>query len=569
MGGGGFLLIHMNDVGNKTSVQEFIDCRETAPAASTVDMYEDLSASASTDGGLSIAVPGELKGLEVAHTKYGVLPWSTVVMPAVKLAEDGVPVNDHLGDAIQKNADKILRNDALASVLSKGGDGKELLTAGDILRQPTLGRTLRAIMEQGSDAIYKGDLAEQLAEDIQQQGGIITLEDLENYTAAVSEPIRVDGVGGFTIIGAPPPSSGGGVLIGALRFLAGYETPYAGFYHTLSQHRLIEAMKHVFAIRMSLSDPRFNTNVTKTAMYDLTQGSYIDELREMTLDHNVLPLSAYGGSKWALLTDDNGTRSGRQMMSTSSRRNVRRADIKRTKFVGAFNKGNRSIIGLHYLDDWGTSHLSIVDKDRNAVAFTSTVNLEFGSGVLSPSTGILLNDEMDDFATPGRPNGFGLAPAEANYIFPGKRPLSSMSPTLMFHTEGENESSSYHGTKDIGKLFLVGGASGGPRIITATLQFILNHAMVGQSLQESIASPRVHNQLLFHGIPCTNFDLDPLIQGGLIELPLETKESLVDRGHTLHPLDYMGTVQAVTIDLDENTLSAVSDVRKGGLPSGY
>ena len=262
LGGGAFILVHMlgNDNGSnpKRSV-EVIDARETAPAAATFDMYDNLPPESSTEGGLAVAIPAELKGLEVAHKRHGVLPWKTLVLPAITLAEQGFKVRAHLGDAIQRNEEKIRRNDELCRVLSKDGKRKELLKTNDVLKQPVLGSTLRKIMQMGSAAIYKGDLATKLAHEVQENGGIITFEDIQNYTAVVRDPLIAYNVGGYDIIGIPPPSSGGATLIGIARFLLGYSTPYAGFFRTLSQHRLVEAMKHSFAIRMSLSDPLWNT----------------------------------------------------------------------------------------------------------------------------------------------------------------------------------------------------------------------------------------------------------------------------------------------------------------------
>ena len=260
MGGGLFILIHMAATEDREEVNEVIDGRETAPAAATFDMYDDLPPSASLDGGLAIAVLGELKGLELAHKRHGVLPWATVVEPAAKLAEDGVAVNVDLAAAILRNTEKLLQNPGLGKLLSKEGDGKTWLKEGDVFFQPQLGLTLRKIMEEGSDAIYDSDseLAQGLVQDIKDDGGIITLDDLSNYSAVIREPIQAD-VGGFSILGAPPPSSGGGAVISIIRFLLGYQTPYATFFRTLSQHRFVEAMKHAFAIRMSLSDPLWNT----------------------------------------------------------------------------------------------------------------------------------------------------------------------------------------------------------------------------------------------------------------------------------------------------------------------
>merc|ERR1712157_618318 len=202
-------------------------------------------------------------------------------------------------------------------------------------------------------------------------------------------------------------------------------------------------------------------------------------------------------------------------------------------------------------NDHGTSHFSIVDEHRNAVAMTTTVNTIFGCGVVSQ--GVLLNSDMDDFSSPNVTNMFGLYPSEANYIQPRKRPLSSMSPTLVFYS---------------GRLFMVLGASGGPKIITATLQSFINHALLGMPLFQAVSAPRLHNQLLYQGQPITVYD-HTSVNGVTIELNNLTKQALRKRGQILSPIGYLGTVQAIAIDLENDTLTAVSDIRKMGSPAGY
>lgn len=345
---------------------------------------------------------------------------------------------------------------------------------------------------------------------------------------------------GYNVIGSPPPSSGGGAIIGALRFLAGFAMPYSAFADTLSKHWYLEACQHVFAIRMSLSDPSFYPDTNSNAIKDLTEGSYIESLRLMTLDNFTLNLSQYGGPAWAQLNDSDGKDALEDAQEGDRRRNLR-----------SFN----------YLNDHGTTSFSIVDKNRNTVTMTSSVNLGFGSKVVSPSTGIILNNVMDDFASPGRVNYFGLHPSEANYVAPGKRPLSSMSPTMVFrNSEGETA---------LGKLVLSLGASGGPKIITSVLQTILNYASIGMPLYEAISQPRVHNQLLYHGAVGTNIEHDTLPQGPTLHLTERTANALIRRGHKVVRTDFLGTVQAVAIDLEADTLTAVSDVRKQGMAAGY
>ena len=377
----------MNQEGNETT--EVIDCREEAPAAATYDMFEELPPEASVAGGLAIAVLGELRGLELAHQRHGSLPWDIVVEPAAELAENGFSIPFYLGSKIEEYKEYILSNVELAKVLTKNNDGKTLLKQNDVLKQPTLGKTLRKIMVEGADAIYTGPIAKSMAQEIQNHGGIITHEDIQNYHPIIRKPVMAENVAGFTIVGAPPPSSGGVTIIAAARFLAGYKLPYVTFADTLSQHRLVEAMKHVFAMRMSLSDPAFYTNITTAVVKDMLQGSYIDELRAMTSDDHVLPLSSYGGRKWALLHDRRDL-SSQSKYSTSKESSIKH---RKSNLENKQTAGRRARL-FQYLGDPCTSHLSIVDKDRNAVSFTSTINTHFGSGIVSPSTGIVFNSEV-------------------------------------------------------------------------------------------------------------------------------------------------------------------------------
>lgn len=405
IGGGAFILIH-NDMAvhkNKTrspdfidardpkdlqrqvlhgtKVTEVIDCREVAPANATTDMFVGLPKNASVIGGLAIAVPGELKGLELAHARHGRLSWAEVVEPASQLALDGVPVGAHLAKDIADHFEK----GNIRSVLTKNNDMKTPLKEGDILRQPELGQALLAIMEHGADAMYKGSTGKQLARDVQNAGGILTADDLSNYKPTLRSPLIAENVAGFTLVGVPPPSSGGAAVIGAARFLSGYLTPFVSFADTLSKHRMVEALRHAFAIRLSLSDPAFNTNTTLEAVRDLTQGSYMEELRKLTLDNDTLPLSMYGGSKWAQLHESDGKAEGIDAHEGDRRRRLESVDEL---------SGRELARRFGYLDDHGTSHLTIIDEDRNAVSITTTINTYFGSGVLSESTGIFLNSQV-------------------------------------------------------------------------------------------------------------------------------------------------------------------------------
>jgi gamma-glutamyltranspeptidase len=408
LGGGAFILIHSDRAHHEARYQhskspkfedkrdpnfpldnamvtEVIDCRETAPGAASQDMFLSKPKFASAIGGLSVAVPGELRGLELAHARHGSLSWSEVIEPVIKMASDGVPVSAHLASDIKgmaAAAKKVGEYPALRSLLTKHDRWDSGLREGELLRNHKLAETLSLVAQHGSKAFYEGDLAESLAEEVQSEGGILTAEDMANYVPVLRSPVY--GVAsGYTIVGVPPPSSGGAAVIGAARFLSGYKLPMAGSTDTLSVHRTVEAMRHAFAIRMSLSDPAYYTNKTAQAVDDLTAGPYMENLRKITLDNNTLRLSQYGGAKWAQLKDHEGN--GDIEDAHEGDRRLRNTLVKRRKLARTFG----------YLDDFGTSHLSVVDKDGNSVAITTSVNQIFGSHVYSKSTGVLLGDTMD------------------------------------------------------------------------------------------------------------------------------------------------------------------------------
>lgn len=444
LGGGAFILIHSNrthfmerqqshhatpdfvdardDDGHDgdsdgSFITEVIDCRETAPAHASRDMYGGLPNTASAIGGLAIAVPGELRGLELAHARHGKIPWKDVVEPARRLATDGVAVGGHLASdihwVITSGLPTYGDSPSLRKYLTTDGKVTSYLKEGDIIRNPGLGRTLAAVAEGGGDALYTGERARIIAEDVQKNGGILTMEDLVNYRPTIRSPVHAE-ASGYTLVGVPPPSSGGAVVIGAVRFLAGYSAPFAAAKDTLSVHRTVEAMRHVSAIRMSLSDPDYNGNVTKDAVQDLLRGDYMESLRRLSRDNDTLPLSLYGGTKWAQMHDVDISNQTQDAHEGDRRRQLLRHHPNH-------QRGRRLARPFGYLDDSGTSHLSVVDSEGNAVAVTSSVNGLFGSWVFSEETGVTLGNTMDDFGVPGKSNFFGLKPSEANFIAPGKK----------------------------------------------------------------------------------------------------------------------------------------------------
>jgi gamma-glutamyltranspeptidase len=459
---------------------EVVDCREVAPAAATQDMYLHHATMDSERGGLAIGVPGELRGLELLHARHGRLSWRDVLEPVARLAETGVTVNANLASEIaimQKryhtgtatpvtNSTTTTHPDfanALRQVLTRTNDWSTPLRQGDLLHNPALAKTLRRIQKYGANAIYKGDAAAQWAADIQKMGGIVTRRDLETYQATLRSPVIGQGqLQGLTVVGVPPPSSGGAAIIGAARFLAAFQAsansaPLSRHDTTATQHRMVEASKHAFAIRMSMSDPDYDTATVQDAVNDLVHSDYMQTLqRTVHNDASILPLSQYGGTKWAQLKDTDG----QAPVVPDAKEGDRRRRLSDQDVIDNDDLiGKSPIMGgrpFGYLNDGGTSHFSILDQDGNAVSMTTSVNTYFGSNVLSPSTGIILSNTMDDFSSPGRPNYFGLQPSTANYIHAGKKPLSSMSPTLVFAKEEAEEEDDHD--DDWGDLVLVLGA---------------------------------------------------------------------------------------------------------------
>eukprot|EP00271_Cylindrocystis_brebissonii_P011640 TRINITY_DN29538_c0_g1_i1.p1 TRINITY_DN29538_c0_g1~~TRINITY_DN29538_c0_g1_i1.p1 ORF type:complete len:745 (-),score=113.16 TRINITY_DN29538_c0_g1_i1:523-2757(-) len=517
IGGGVFILIRLAN-----GSVEVIDGRETAPAGASQDMFANKDKTSSLVGGLSVAVPGELPALYLAWQRYGSLPWRDLVQPAIRLAAEGFLVSNYLHHSLQMHKDMIMKSDGLSRMFAPGG---EMVRAGDWLTNKRLAFTLSRVAELGPSALYAGPLGHALATDVQREGGILTVDDLAGYQPVIRAPLVTE-QNGLTVIGAPPPSSGGPPLIEMMKILSGF--PRAARDSGAGLHRTVEAMKHVFALRMGLGDPAFNNNNATLAV--LMSEAFAAAVRANISDTRTFPPEHYyyggpGGGRWAQLNDS------------------------------------------------GTTHLSIVDCNRNAVSLTSTINTPFGSKLLSASTGILLNNEMADFSIPGQLNKFGVPPSEANFIAPGKRCLSSMSPLIVLQG---------------GQLRAVLGGSGGPYIITATAQVLLNFFSLGLSPWESILAPRVHHQLLPHSL---NYESNhAVLNGAVISLSRSLVDALTRRGHDLIPVQYGGAIQMIVQELENpprqrirnstcaaqtlpgvayGRLTAVSDPRKDGAPAGY
>ncbi|MCA7012687.1 gamma-glutamyltransferase [Dickeya dadantii] len=426
IGGGGFMTIHLAD-GKDT----FINFRETAPAAASANMYLDAEGKVKKDaslyGYLAAGVPGTVLGLETAREKYGKLTRAQVMTPAIKLAQEGFILTRGDTDILDTTV-KRFKQDPESARIFLHPDGSAL-QPGDRLVQTDLAATLQAIADKGPDAFYHGKLPQIIEDAAKKGGGILTAADFANYRVTETQPITCN-YRGYQFISSPPPSSGGITMCETLNILEGYDLKSMGFNSAQAIHVMTEAMRHAYMDRNTyLGDPEF----VKNPVDRLLSKAYAAEIRKKIDDTRATP-------------------------------------------------SEQVKPGMEPHEKPETTHYSIVDNQGNAVSTTYTVNGRFGAVVIAPGTGFFLNDEMDDFTVKvGEKNLYGLVQGERNAIAPGKRPLSSMSPSLV--------------TKD-GKIFLVLGSPGGSRIISITLQSALNILDFGMLPQEAVDAPRIHHQWL-------------------------------------------------------------------------
>lgn len=426
IGGGGFMTIHLAD-----GTDTFINFRETAPAAASADMYLDkegkVTKDASLYGYLAAGVPGTVLGMDSAQKKYGKLTRQQVMAPAIKLAREGFTLTRADTDILDTTV-KRFRQDPESARIFLRKDG-EALQPGDRLIQADLADTLTAISEKGPDAFYQGKIPQAVENAAKKGGGILTAADFANYKITETAPITCS-YRGYKFVSSPPPSSGGVTLCETLNVLEGYDLKSMGFNSAAYIHTLTEAMRHAYMDRNTfLGDPEF----VKNPIDRLLSKSYAADIRKQIVANRATPS----------------------------------VEVQP---------------GMQPHEKPETTHYSIVDHEGNAVSTTYTVNGRFGAVVIAPGTGFFLNDEMDDFTVKvGEQNMYGLVQGATNAIAPGKRPLSSMSPTLV--------------TKD-GKTFMVLGSPGGSRIITITLQTALNVIDHGMAPQEAVDAPRIHHQWL-------------------------------------------------------------------------
>ncbi|HXJ93064.1 MAG TPA: gamma-glutamyltransferase [Terriglobia bacterium] len=489
IGGGGFMLVRL-----ASGDSAFVDYREEAPGDASHNMYLDSSGNpipgASLVGALASGVPGTVAGLALAEQKYGKLGLRRVMQPAIRLASSGFEVSYALAQGLRGESEKLTKFDESRHIFLRDGKYYE---AGEIFRQPELARTLEAIALHGPDAFYHGAIAHQIAATMEKYHGLISLADLAQYRAKVREPL-VGHFRGYTILTAPPPSSGGVGLIEMLNILEPLDLGPPDSY--ASMHPMIEAMRRAYADRAQyLGD----TDFVQVPVEGLVSKDYAAGLRQQILHQK----------------PDAPVRAGQPTPAESST----------------------------------TTHYSVVDAEGNAVSNTYTLNAGYGSGLTVEGAGFLLNDGMDDFAAkPGSPNMFGLIQGEANAIAPRKRPLSSMTPTIVLEDgAGGNQP----------QLRLVLGSPGGGTIINTVLQVLLNVLVFKMDVQQAVTEPRFHNQWMPDLVLLEN------------TISQDTVERLQEAGYKVKQVGGIGDCEAIAVDPATGWRFGASDPRGGGRADGY
>ncbi|RPA78952.1 gamma-glutamyltranspeptidase [Ascobolus immersus RN42] len=480
IGGGGFMVYRGADGESKS-----FNFREAAPKAAFREMYHGEPLLAQV-GGLAFGVPGEVDGFWKAHKLYGNLPWKDLWLPSIALAEKGFVIQPELGRQIKKQEEFFLENLEDWKFLESPYEAGRVIREGELLRRPVLAKTLRKIAEDnGVEEFYRGSIAESLSSYAQKHGGIVTKDDFAQYKTIVTEPLTSTFLG-KEIVTCPPPCSGA-VLIEALHIAEISHLSNAS--NPVESHRVVEMMKWMSAGRTELGDPT-DTDVDN-----------MDRVAE-------LQSKEYARAVYQNISDD------------------------RTYDWKHYNPSYEAN------DPKGTSHLSVLDKDGNAVALTTTVNLYWGAKLHDPNTGIVLNSEMDDFSIPGRSNAYDLKPSIYNFIKPFKRPLSSTAPTIIVED---------------GKASLIIGASGGSRIVTSVFQAIVKNVLWDLTLLDTLKSPRLHHQLI------------PEVATMEAGIPQAIIDGLEARGHTLVDVSGGSVIQAIRRYSDGRIVAVADWWRKGGV----
>lgn len=503
IGGGGFMLIRFAN--GKTT---FVDYREKAPAAATQDMYLDAKGNVIKDASLvgyrAVAVPGSVAGLAYAEKKWGRLTLAKVMAPAIRIARSGYILRYEDVEDLSDEQKYLTQFPESRRIFLRNGNSYK---PGEILQQPELARTLERIAAD-PESFYKGQLAKELAAFLQKNGGLITEKDLADYEVKEREPVQGN-YRGYTVISAPPPSSGGVALIEALNILEGYELNKLGNRSAETIHLTVEAFRRAMFDRAEfLGDPDFS----KVPVGSLIDKRYATAWRD-TIDLDKASVSRALERPREFFELDQNARAGEAL--TPPREAAPQ-----------------------------TTHYSVVDEQGNAVSVTTTLNGSFGSFVTAEGMGFLLNNEMDDFASKqGVPNQYGLIQGPANAIGPGKRPLSAMTPTIVL--------------KD-GKLFLVLGSPGGPRIITTVANILMGVIDYGLNIQEAVNAPRFHHQWLPDSIRMEKYGFSP-----------DTVKLLSAKGHKLDFQTYWSDGECIAIDLKTGQRLSGSDGRNNGAAAGY
>ena len=466
LGGGGFMVIYLKEE-DKTIA---IDYREKAPSAATRDLFLDENGDYDRKKAqfslLSAGVPGSVAGFHHALTRYGTLTWEDVLQPAIKLAEDGFVIPHDLANTLasKRYRERLSADPAAAKVFFK--KNKEIYSAGEILVQKDLAWTLKQLSQNGPEAFYSGDIAKLIVKEMERNGGLITLQDLKNYNVAERQPLE-GSYKGYKVVSMPPSSSGGTHLIQMLNMLEDFPIKEMGFGSADTIHILAEVMKRAYADRSKyLGDSDFYKVPSS-----LISKKYAKALnKEISLDQVTPSNEVSPGNPYPYESPD-------------------------------------------------TTHFSVMDSYGNAVSNTYTLNFSYGSGKMIPGTGMLINNEMDDFSSkPGTPNGYGLLGSEANAIEGNKRPLSSMTPTIIFKDQ---------------KPYMVFGSPGGSRIITTVLQVALNVMEHEMNIAQAVHSPRMHHQWLPEVL---------MLEKGFGS---DTEKLLESKGYKLYQSSTMGSVQAI------------------------